>query len=397
MLFKPNWISSSPIVRKSSPASDEEGESEDLFDDTPESTIVELEESGKLPEEEIEEEAEKEVLPFEEHEPEDQEGDTSGSESSEEDHGGEEVEGEVEDSPERESGEEGNGEEEDSKDSGEGDGEEDQLENSGGEGKSENAEEEESGKGSGKIEEEEPEDAEMELDEPEEEEDSEEEEGSEELESENEDTENAGGFNSNPVFDLIRKSVSDVSLRIRMFNALIRLSKMRLCHEDRGTQTISAKRALKRVVSKTPPADMYADYKKGRVSLILDTSGSCIKFADYFAQVAQVAQKFNFVDIYEAPNADVIGKVGEVGKYREEIAREAWSAPAVVFFGDIDGANIVQYFAKKTKVYWFCCENRYPDNWESHDWVGYQREEFVGEIFDCFDSNDLYKALPKLK
>lgn len=161
---------------------------------------------------------------------------------------------------------------------------------------------------------------------------------------------------------------------------------------------------MKRKYDKRPLTHCKQSREKSRLVLVLDTSGSCRKYSEFFQAIAQAALAFGDVEIYEAPNGYITHKLIPDEGWLRVSAEGAidWGLQSrhVVFFGDWDGAARVIHNSQSNKMYWFDCElRRDADHW-LNQWVGefgYTYTHFKGKRYNCYNVQDFMRLVKKIK
>ena len=103
---------------------------------------------------------------------------------------------------------------------------------------------------------------------------------------------------------------------------------------------------------------------KENIILLIDSSPSCRRQAAFFAAVASVAAKFDFIDMYDAPNMRITGKYNaKTMKFEhcwtdEQILANMHKWPHfkdknIIAFGDDDGIEIISDNAERNKITYF--------------------------------------------
>ncbi|MCS7014439.1 MAG: hypothetical protein NZM05_12525, partial [Chloroherpetonaceae bacterium] len=143
--------------------------------------------------------------------------------------------------------------------------------------------------------------------------------------------------------------------------------------------------------------------KKERVVIALDTSGSCMKQADFFANIAEIALQLGDVELYDAPNGETFSYNNGQG-WQSFFDHQSRIIPwhmlrgrHIIFFGDFDAAVFVVDASMKNKVYWFSCETRYETSSEYGWFLGSGQGKFKGKYFRCVDEEDFIKLSKKIK
>jgi hypothetical protein len=73
----------------------------------------------------------------------------------------------------------------------------------------------------------------------------------------------------------------------------------------------------------------------------------------------------------------------------------------VIFFGDFDGGASICRLSKKSKLYWFSCEQRYEDLQE-HSWcegldLRMDFKHYRERYFKCVDEKDFLRLAKKIR
>jgi len=153
---------------------------------------------------------------------------------------------------------------------------------------------------------------------------------------------------------------------------------------------------MKRKINYRSLASCRQSREKERVILILDTSGSCYRQANFYNEIARVALKQGDIELYLAPNAEIQYKWN---REWEEIDtwNWQWQNRTIIFFGDFDGGDMVVKASWKNKIYWFSSEgDRYKDM-DEHSWCSYTLEDFKGYYYDCENEDDFIKLTKKIR
>ena len=107
--------------------------------------------------------------------------------------------------------------------------------------------------------------------------------------------------------------------------------------------------------------------EKNNIIILLDSSPSCSKQADFYSKIATQCTLYGDVELYDAPNARLVHIYDNKKKMFvqfitvEDVLRGAhkWSYfknRTIIFFGDFDGYEVVMKNTVSNKVYYFCTE-----------------------------------------
>lgn len=158
--------------------------------------------------------------------------------------------------------------------------------------------------------------------------------------------------------------------------------------EELMTRNITKKNVLK----------CKTDYKKESIYLILDTSPSCEPFSKFLSQIFKASLRQNDVKVFFAPNGHIQSEYTKKGvkpledemmEYGKNGLYGTWKFKdkRVVFFGDMDGVNILTESSKRNKVMWFFLgesKNRIPS-------------DYKGKTANCRNAIEFVKAVKKLR
>lgn len=161
---------------------------------------------------------------------------------------------------------------------------------------------------------------------------------------------------------------------------------------------------MRRKYDKRPLSHCKQSREKSRLVLVLDTSPSCRKYAEFFQAIAQAGLAFGDVEIYDAPNGYVTHKLipGEGWLVVSHEGAIDWRLQNrhVIFFGDWDGASNVIHNSQKSKMYWFDCDARHDDDFKENMWSGqwgFTYSHFKGKKYACYDVQDFIRLVKKIK
>lgn len=104
--------------------------------------------------------------------------------------------------------------------------------------------------------------------------------------------------------------------------------------------------------------------EKETITLLLDSSPSCSQLASFFSSIASVAVKYDFLEMYDAPNMRIVYKYSkstqkfEPAWDEDEINDELydwhhWRNKNIIVFTDYDGVQILQDNCRYNKISYF--------------------------------------------
>ncbi len=172
-----------------------------------------------------------------------------------------------------------------------------------------------------------------------------------------------------------------------------------------GTQKLSVKRIMKRVLDRRSLKSCYVDTYKESVILLVDTSGSMDWWAGILQKITTIALERKDIEIYEAPNGLITRPIKnwqqleeyydwtDYEEFHKEFMRKTRNR-VIIYIGDFDGGDTPYELATNgNKVYWICNENRYWDT-ADHDWCQHSLSEYPEncKILWAYDEEDLIKV-----
>ncbi|MEM1668732.1 MAG: hypothetical protein QXM53_08755, partial [Thermofilaceae archaeon] len=151
--------------------------------------------------------------------------------------------------------------------------------------------------------------------------------------------------------------------------------------------------------------NFFYSYKKDKIVVIVDTSGSCYPFADLIMRISQVALSFDLVEVYEAPNGVITSrlflhkkqlKTNEIYPPISNWSNFLGNNRKIIFVGDFDGGDSVIEASFTNKVIWFSVEDRYDDMLQ-HSWCSYSLKNFNGIYKKNLTIEDFIKNIEEIK
>jgi hypothetical protein len=163
-----------------------------------------------------------------------------------------------------------------------------------------------------------------------------------------------------------------------------------------GDDEWSVPALMKRRLTRENIAQCRQSREKESIVVILDTSGSCLPQAKFYAQIASAAVQAGDVELYTAPNAGLNAEKTRLGW--RELENSSWTfyRRTIIFFGDYDGGDTVVESSWHNKIYWFSSEgHRYP-SMILHPWCSYNIKHFNGKYYKCNRKNDFFTLIKKI-
>lgn len=117
-------------------------------------------------------------------------------------------------------------------------------------------------------------------------------------------------------------------------------------------------RLLLRKINKDIIYNCMNSFEKEKVIIILDTSPSCERQSLFFINIALLALRNGFIEIYTGDNGNIEKKLGD-DNYIPKYETWGFTGKNVLFFGDFDGYEILKSESKRNNIYYFCCDNKF--------------------------------------
>ncbi|MCY0881198.1 MAG: hypothetical protein OWS74_04310, partial [Firmicutes bacterium] len=230
-------------------------------------------------------------------------------------------------------------------------------------------------------------------------EDDEDNENDEEDTSEDE-QENTTEYNSEEVAEISKKS----RIIKKLYLAFYRLVEY-LADEEKTPSTVPGQSVMLNIRKlmfrqyEHKPVNSYYYYRaRSQIILILDNSGSMDWLMEELNIFFNVALKRRDVQIYIAPNGEIV-KYYDFRKkdfieinHLDAMNQIRQSALPIIYIGDFDGANTPVELSWANRIYWICPETRYK-YFSSHDWVNYNEDDFKGFFGRSFDDEEIIEVL----
>ena len=191
--------------------------------------------------------------------------------------------------------------------------------------------------------------------------------------------EGEGKYNSESVVE--HEHVSIPALRHVWYRLVDAIADER-AGEEEGTEILSIKKLVRRVIDKRPLHRCYSKIIRENIYLLLDDSGSMWWWANILNAISTVSQKRKDITLLWCPNGDLSDGWGGDDRINDpKDIPKTWKNTTVIYIGDFDGGNAPYFLAKAgATVIWFCPEDRYEDTIE-HDWCSYSLEEYPKNVY----------------
>lgn len=138
--------------------------------------------------------------------------------------------------------------------------------------------------------------------------------------------------------------------------------------------------------------------ERDKIIIILDTSGSMVRWARAINILGRLASRRGMVEIYTAPNGYVKNRVvdGElVPVENPKKLVDSWRNRRIIYVGDYDGANLVVHLSRRNDVLYICTERRML-SFREHSWVEHDEEEFRGAFIRVWSLDELFQLLRRV-
>lgn len=204
-----------------------------------------------------------------------------------------------------------------------------------------------------------------------------------------------GEYNSESVVE--HKYVSIPTLRYVWYRLVDVLADER-AGEEEGTEILSIKKLVRRVIDKRPLHRCYSKIIRESIYLLLDDSGSMWWWANILNAISTVSQKRKDIVLLWCPNGDISNGWGGDDRINDpKDIPKTWKNTTIIYVGDFDGGNAPYYLAKAgATVIWFCPEGRYDDTRE-HDWCSFSLREYPKNVYfyRALTLHDLFMSIRK--
>ena len=217
--------------------------------------------------------------------------------------------------------------------------------------------------------------------------------------------------NPAPAGKLSLKGVRDRRLGVELARTISKLAEDNIGAYTEGDDYWDCDRLAMRQITKESIFNCKMSREKHNIIIILDSSPSCSKYANFYSKIASQCVQYGDVELYDGPNARLV----HIYKPREKsfvkfLTAEdiynnihKWSLfknRTIIFFGDSDGLSIAVKNTVHNKVYYFYTsdENDFQYALQDHtDYGGDCNTKNLKPIYNIKDVDSFMKACKKLK
>ncbi len=207
-----------------------------------------------------------------------------------------------------------------------------------------------------------------------------------------------------PSGNLNLKELKNRRLSVELSRIISKLAEDHYGAITEGDEFWDCNRLAMRKINKESIIKCRNSKEKHNIIIMLDSSPSCSKQAEFYSKIASESCKFGDIELYDAPNARLVHRYSHKEKAfvrfltPEDIINDvsSWNFfknRTIIFFGDFDGISILTKASLTNKIYWF-----HPSNDEYHDldYYNYNKTNFT--LFENINGiNEFMKACKKLK
>jgi len=160
---------------------------------------------------------------------------------------------------------------------------------------------------------------------------------------------------------------------------------------------------LLRKIDRRPLYKCRYDRARETLLFLIDTSASCESYSAFFQRVAYVGLRLRSVELWEAPNGEIVGFWRWDPHNQEPVFHEQvhetwpWRGRVIVFLGDYDGADKLIAASHHNQVWWLCNEERIQDLAEHPFHSERSLHEFRGKILPVRKEADLLQVIAKIR
>ena len=217
--------------------------------------------------------------------------------------------------------------------------------------------------------------------------------------------------NPAPAGKLSLNGVRDRRLGVELARTISKLAEDNIGAYTEGDDYWDCDRLAMRQITKESIFNCKMSREKHNIIIILDSSPSCSRYANFYSKIASQCVQYGDVELYDGPNARLV----HIYKPREKsfvtfLTAEdifnnvhEWSLfknRTIIFFGDTDGLYIVLKNTVHNKVYYFYTndEEYFHANLEDYkEYGGDCNTKNLKPIYNIKDVDSFMKACKKLK
>ena len=217
--------------------------------------------------------------------------------------------------------------------------------------------------------------------------------------------------NPAPAGKLSLKGVRDRRLGVELSRTISKLAEDNIGAYTEGDDYWDCDRLAMRQITKESIFNCKMSREKHNIIIILDSSPSCSKYANFYSKIASQCVQYGDVELYDGPNARLV----HIYKPREKsfvkfLTAEdiynnihKWSLfknRTIIFFGDSDGLSIAVKNTVHNKVYYFYTHDEDSFQFDLKDHIDYGGDcntKNLKPIYNIKDVDSFMKACKKLK
>jgi len=217
--------------------------------------------------------------------------------------------------------------------------------------------------------------------------------------------------NPAPAGKLSLNGVRDRRLGVELARTISKLAEDNIGAYTEGDDYWDCDRLAMRQITKESIFNCKMSREKHNIIIILDSSPSCSRYANFYSKIASQCVQYGDVELYDGPNARLV----HIYKPREKsfvtfLTAEdifnnvhEWSLfknRTIIFFGDTDGLYTVLKNTVHNKVYYFYTNNEeyFHANLEDYkEYGGDCNTKNLKPIYNIKDVDSFMKACKKLK
>ena len=217
--------------------------------------------------------------------------------------------------------------------------------------------------------------------------------------------------NPAPAGKLSLKDVKNRRLGVELARTISKLAEDNIGAYTEGDDFWDCDRLAMRQITKESIFNCKMSREKHNIIIILDSSPSCSRYANFYGKIASQCVQYGDVELYDGPNARLV----HIYKPREKsfvtfLTAEdifnnvhEWSLfknRTIIFFGDNDGLYTVLKNTVHNKVYYFYTRDEDDFRYSLDDYAEYGGDcntKNLKPIYNIKDVDSFMKACKKLK
>ena len=217
--------------------------------------------------------------------------------------------------------------------------------------------------------------------------------------------------NPAPAGKLSLKDVRDRRLGIELARTISKLAEDNIGAYTEGDDFWDCDRLAMRQITKESIFNCKMSREKHNIIIILDSSPSCSRYANFYGKIASQCVQYGDVELYDGPNARLVHiykpreKTFVTFLTAEDIFNNVheWSLfknRTIIFFGDSDGFELVLKSTLHNKIYYFYtgCQDDFEYFLKDYAYGGIAcNTKNLKPIFNIDNVDSFMKACKKLK